>query len=482
MNLDILDEPHLEFGGGNRHIDPRFGIATYGPADLGLDDAPTNIRLGLVGPRDQLDGLRRWIERCRQPITAKEAKYPHLFPAFPGCDSDVGLFTTMTTTDRNSRDVPERALRKAKDLPGELAVRASVDAYLEELEAVAEDNRVDVLLVARPDLDDVTFAMQTAEDEADNSQTRGSRRKEAPLPVANFHDLLKARALQLGKPLQILRRSTWDESAPPPPKRSRQDEATRAWNLHIALYYKAGGVPWRLQRASTDLATCYIGISFYRAATTGALDTAVAHIFNERGDGVVVRGGTAHVSREDRQPHLLADDARRLILGALTIYRREHHTLPARVVVHKSSRFTEGETEGFCAAADEKEIHALDLIWITNSEGAMLFRPGDAPPLRGTFMSISEDEHLLYTRGSVEFYSVYPGMYVPRPLGIRPAQRSVSSTEIASEILALSKINWNQSRLDGKFPITLQTAEQVKQVLRFCDPEKEIATRYAQYM
>jgi hypothetical protein len=38
------------------------------------------------------------------------------------------------------------------------------------------------------------------------------------------------------------------------------------------------------------------------------------------------------------------------------------------------------------------------------------------------------------------------------------------------------------ARLDGRFPITLRTADQVKQILRFCDPAQEIATRYAQYM
>lgn len=483
MRIEILDEPELEFGGGQRHVDPRFGIATYGPADLGLDNAPTNIRLGLVGPRDQLDGLRWWIERCRQPIAAKDRKYPHLFPAFPGCDNDVGLFTTLTFTDRNCREVPDRALKRACGLPGELAVKAMVEAYMSELDAIAEDNRVDVIIVARPDtLDDIHLAAQAAKKGAESTANGSGKRRTAGPVIANFHDLLKARALNRGKPLQILRRSTWDESAPPPLNRSRQDEATRAWNLHVALYYKAGGVPWRLRRVSSDLPTCYVGVSFYRTAESDSLDTAVAHIFNERGDGVIVRGGTAHVSREDRQPHLLAIDANGLLLNALRVYRREHRTLPARVVIHKSSRFTADETAGFTAAADDRELHALDLIWITNSEEALIFRPGEAPPLRGTFMTLGSTEHMIYTKGSVDFYSTYPGMYVPRPLGLRPARLTISPRELGTEVLALSKVNWNQSRLDGRFPITLQTAEQVKHILRFCDPAQDIATRYAQYM
>lgn len=380
--------------------------------------------------------------------------------------------------------MPTRALEHACSLPGELAVQAMVDAYMAELETIAESNRVDVIIVARPDtLNDVHLAVQAADDQA-AAQSQGHRkaRSAAPPVIANFHDLLKARALRLGKPLQILRRSTWDESAAPPPKHSRQDEATRAWNLHVALYYKAGGVPWRLRRAYTDLPTCFVGISFYRAADSESLDTAVAHIFNEQGDGVIVRGGTAHISREDRQPHLPAADAGSLLANALAVYKREHHTFPARVVVHKSSRFTAEEAKGFAASADDRELHALDLIWVTNSEDALIFRPGTAPPLRGTFMTLGPSEHMIYTKGSVDFYSTYPGMYVPRPVGLRPARLTISPRELGTETLALTKMNWNQSRLDARLPITLQTAEQVKQILRFCNPADEIATRYAQYM
>jgi hypothetical protein len=73
-------------------------------------------------------------------------------------------------------------------------------------------------------------------------------------------------------------------------------------------------------------------------------------------------------------------------------------------------------------------------------------------------------------------------MYVPHPVGIRPAQLTHSSRDVAIEMLSLSKMNWNQARLDGRHPITPRTADQVKKVLRFCDPQEAIATRYAQYM
>jgi hypothetical protein len=101
--------------------------------------------------------------------------------------------------------------------------------------------------------------------------------------------------------------------------------------------------------------------------------------------------GAAHISKEDNQPHLSPTDAHTLLQNALDVYRREHKTLPARVVIHKSSQFLGDEVDGFNAAADARDLDALDLIWITDSEDAQLFRPGAAPPLRGTFLTLSSE-------------------------------------------------------------------------------------------
>jgi len=73
-------------------------------------------------------------------------------------------------------------------------------------------------------------------------------------------------------------------------------------------------------------------------------------------------------------------------------------------------------------------------------------------------------------------------MYIPQPIGLRHVAPTHSLEALAVETLALTKMNWNQTRLDGKLPVTLRTAKQVKQVLRFMPPREPIATRYAHYM
>jgi hypothetical protein len=44
------------------------------------------------------------------------------------------------------------------------------------------------------------------------------------------------------------------------------------------------------------------------------------------------------------------------------------------------------------------------LLWLTRSEPARLFRFGEFPPLRGTLLRLTDERHVLYTRGSVPAY------------------------------------------------------------------------------
>jgi hypothetical protein len=484
MKARVLHEPELEFRAGNRHIDPRYGISVFGPADADSPTAPHQIPVALIGPAQAVDGIRTWLQRCRDRIEAKDTKpgQENLHQPFPGFSPDSQFGSELVFDDALVREIPERQLRRLARADVASATTEAVAIYADAARSLTETGRCRVVICARPEelLDRENRPPPAEDDTADHDEEPAERES-----AGDFHDLLKAAALTLAAPLQLMRKETWTGVAAKSngqAARPLQDEATRAWNLHTALYYKAGGTPWRMQRHSSDLATCYVGISFYRTADGREMHTAVAQVFNERGDGVVVRGGTAHISKNDRQPHLAQADARRLLLDALGEYRSNHGHQPARIVVHKTSNFTESEINGFHAAADERDIDHIEMLWIQRRGAPHLYRAGQLPPLRGTTVQLDERSLLLYTRGSVPYFRTYPGMYVPQPLLIRPASQSTDLLAAGIDILALSKMNWNNAQLDERDPLTLRTAYRVGAILKHVPPDARIATRYAHYM
>jgi hypothetical protein len=111
-----------------------------------------------------------------------------------------------------------------------------------------------------------------------------------------------------------------------------------------------------------------------------------------------------------------------------------------------------------------------------------LYRNGEYPPLRGTFMELDEKSWFLYTRGSVDFYTAYPGMYVPKSLEITPVETDESPRKLAEEILALTKMNWNNTQFDNSLPITIKAARQVGGILKHATDLPKIEASYAYYM
>jgi len=204
-------------------------------------------------------------------------------------------------------------------------------------------------------------------------------------------------------------------------------------------------------------------------------------VFNERGEGTIVRGGPAKIGKDDRQPHLDAADAQSILINALNAYRSEHHNFPARIVIHKSSRYSPEEVAGFQAATDELHVELLELLTLGDSS-THLFRYGAYPPLRGTLLTITDNEYVLYTRGSVDFFQTYPGMYAPQTLAIRIQRAEHAGRFLAEEILGLTKMNWNKTQFDGFEPITLHAARQVGKILKYVPEGERIQPAYAYYM
>jgi hypothetical protein len=478
MKIDFVDEPELEFGAG-RHIDIRFGLMNYGPLDLGGSSAAKQINVGIVGTSETVDDLAGWLDRCKKGIAPKTSNQPNLFVKFPGFREDNVLNTTIVLNQQLQRPVANREFDRLKGLGGSpLAVQKAVEIFLDEIKALSEKRLANVILCAIP----MSLLKQ-------QGQASGVSDAEAVggQPPLDFHHLLKAKAMEHGVPIQLILPMTWDETKRLPQKlrnfkvRSSQDEATRAWNLHVAMYYKSGGIPWRLPRAATALTSCHVGISFYESLDRSRLLTSVAQVFNERGEGTIVRGGPAKLGKEDRQPHLNEGGARDIFLLALAAYKREHRTLPARIVIHKSSLYSKDELSGFHAASEELGIELLELLTLSERE-TRLYRQGAYPPLRGTLLSLTEKEHVFYTRGSVDFYQTYPGLYAPLTLGIKIEEGEHAPRFLAEEILALTKMNWNKTQFDGFEPITLHAARQVGKILKYVPDGDPIREDYAFYM
>lgn len=482
MQIGFLQEPELEFG-VDRHIDIRFGIMNYGTVDYSSPLAPKEIRLGIVGTNETIEGVREWFEKCRNEIPAKKSKQPNLFPKFPGFRPDAAFQSSVTMDARLQRPIGYQAFKNlSKEKNKNDLISKSVDLFLEELEYLTTNTKVDVLICAVPQiLLDLTDTSSEQLEQAEETSAKES--------TLNFHHMLKAKAMKLNVPIQLILPSTYDETKRRKQKRRSnldrkpQDEATRAWNLHTALYYKAKGIPWRLVRTFSEYATCYVGISFYKTLDGSALLTSVAQVFNERGEGVIVRGGQAQISKDDRQVHLDQNNANKILIQALNLYKAEHKNLPARVAVHKTSAYTPYEIDGFLQAAKSLNIDMVDLFSLDQSF-IRLYRKGTYPPLRGSFLSLYDNTHILYTRGSVDFFQTYPGMYIPRSLIFKCELTDQTPKFLAQEILALTKMNWNQTQFDGGEPITTGAARQVSGILKYIPSEEsaKFAPTYRFYM
>jgi hypothetical protein len=468
--LTYIPEPMLQFG-SDQHPDIRYGIMNFGPCDIQERRRPGEIKVAIVGTPEGISSATRWIDRCRGFIPGESSPKRNLFAPFPGFSKETRFESECVLDGSMNSEVKAEKITDLSTLPQfNDRVSAAVDLFLEHLASTLK-KKPDVIVLAMP----LELLSLLGEDAA------GEPGAEAAAPLSsrarrrgkfNFHDMLKARALGLGVPVQLARPSTFDRSVLRKEKddfaRSRhmQDEATCAWNFFVALYYKAGGYSWRLVRDPAELKTCFVGISFYEALDRSKLQTSVAQVFDERGHGLLVQGGVVQRDAVDRQPRMDETGAYSLLKEAMESYKGEHGHLPARVVVHKSSTFNDAEKSGATRALREMDIFRYDLLSVSES-WIRLVRNAYYPPLRGTFWQMDDARALLYTNGSVQQYEEYPGLWVPRSVLINYGQCQTDRQQLASEILTLTKMNWNNSQITAIEPITIRAARQVGRIIKY---------------
>ena len=96
----------------------------------------------------------------------------------------------------------------------------------------------------------------------------------------------------------------------------------------------------------------------------------------------------------------------------------------------------------------------IDLVAL-GQRGIRFFRPGDFPPLRGTYVKFTDQNFLLYTTGYVPFLRTYPGARIPQPMEVLEHHGDSPWDKVLLELLiiSLTKLNWNSADFAARYPV-----------------------------
>lgn len=454
MKCSYFTEPRLCFGGGKEHVDPKAGLACFGPMSLDpLKRHPTALRIGFIGTSETVEKAEQWIS-----INSKGVSGDEKHPGFPGCSGERGLHTVLEF----KKDWVESITQT--ELDDVLKIRTRRTRFEKALELVDEK----LQLLDRKDLNPEYVILAIPEILAEKCYSVDYPEIGLGIVHRDLRRAIKAKAMTYKIPTQLIDQKTIEFRDPDNP-------AKIAWNFFTALYFKAGGTPW----GPIGLApgSCYMGISFYRGlgSANPKMFTSLVQAFDEHGEGLVFRGPDFEWNAQEHQsqsPYLKKEDAYRLVGFALDKYFAEMKQFPSRVVVHKSSRWNPEEKAGFREGLRNK-VGRYDLVALQRQSQVRLITTSKYPPLRGTRFTLGDLDYL-YTTGFVAELGQFHGMHVPTPLLIADHVGSDNPREtLIKEILILTKMNWNAARLGGLMPITLRFARRVSEIMKEIPPDKD---------
>lgn len=285
----------------------------------------------------------------------------------------------------------------------------------------------------------------------------------------DLHHFIKAYAARHGQSTQFIRERT---TVSPQPCRVR-------WWLSLALYAKALRTPWRLDCLDDETAFVGIGYSLDAGATRGKhVLLGCSHLYNARGEGLQFRLGRIESPIiRGKNPFMSIDDARRTGETIRQLFFDAKMRLPTRVVIHKRTPFTLEEQRGLLQGLEG--VPNVELIEITIEESlrylASKMSNGkleiDTFPIsRGSAVILDKTSALLWVHGVTpnamnKNWKYFQGKRrIPTPLLIRRYLGKSDLTQVATEILGLSKMNWNTFDYYSRLPATLDSASAIAKV------------------
>lgn len=474
----FFDEPELVFGYGERTIDPRDGLLLFGPYSR---KNMSGASLGIIGTSAGIARMQNWLESIKHPVIPKDRDVAR--PFFPGFEAafDFPLKTVVRM------EINESQLSKFLHYSdSHIRVHNLVNLYSEKLIQYQneEDFPVTLWFVVIPDdvykygrpKSRIPRSKENINIGIKNKLSRtmpmlfpeDQKLQEAYKYEVNFHNQLKARLLDEKIITQIIKESTISYREIYKTQRQIQSaekfDSSKAWSISTALYYKCGGLPWKLGNVREGV--CYIGLVYKRIENDYDHRNAccAAQMFLDSGDGQVFRSVKGpYYNAEKDEYHLTTDSASDLMARVLRSFVDKGMPYPREMFIHAKTYFDDVEWKSFEDVTQGKI--KLTGVRIRDERIFKLYRDFAYPIPRGSAFLVDERTAFLWTRGFVPRLQSNMGLETPNPLSINISKGSTEIETVCRDILTLTKLNYNACIYGDGLPVTLRFANAVGEIL-----------------